>query len=371
MRIRISKPKSEQCFYYIYIFWYIMTVILQTNVVKLNVVFWNSINSYLDIFVLFLLLGQIIYFRYFKVYEFVLIAIVTVIMVVIGIYSGSNMLLATWIFIVASKNVAFDYLFQRLFIVHIVLFLLVMSLFATGIISQTIIMRGVKPRFSLGYVHPNSLGISVAFIFILDFARKRKIGWIDYLLALLAVVFIWLVPNSQSSAIMIMILIVMLLLYNFIEKRNTSFKNIFLNICIFVSIAVNVCSIILMVSYGENPKLERLNQLFSGRLWYGHTAYQEFGISLFGRDIFSKLDWMILDNSYMLLIIRYGILAYVLFSLAYIISMLYMKKIDGRFTIIMFAFAVYGCMESNFLSVGGNIFLLFISMLLYKRKSVT
>lgn len=125
-----------------------------------------------------------------------------------------------------------------------------------------------------------------------------------------------------------------------------------------------------MICYNGKSWSENLNRIFSGRLWFGHSAYLNFGINLLGQDI-SKLDWLTLDNAYMSLLIRYGIMGYSIFTIVYLATMKYMKFIDSRMVIIMFAFSMYGCMESGFIGVGGNVFLLFIGMLLYKRKSIT
>lgn len=364
VRFRIKK---EKIFYCVYFFWYVMTVIFQTNIINVNTNFWNTINDCIDILVLLLLIGQIIAFRYYALYQFVTMIIISAIVLAVSICAGTNILLASWIFIVASKRVDFNYLFQRLFFVQIILFVSVIVLFWGGYINQTVLLRDTKARMSLGYIHPNYLGFSVALILILNFVRKEKTRLIDYFVSLLAIVFIWIIPNSQSSAFLLGILIIMLPLNNF--HKLSKVKKWLLDSCIIVAALVNVTSIILMVNYNGSGWLESLNKLFSGRLWFGHSAYETFGISLFGKNI-SGLNWLILDNAYMSLLIRYGILGYSIFSLAYLATMRYMKSIDEKMVIIMFAFSLYGCMESGFVSVGANVFVLLIGIWLYKRKGL-
>ena len=369
-KIKIKNQKIPQFFYCIYLFWYLMSVILQTNITKINENFWNAVNEYFDVFILIFLVGQIIYIRHYSLNQFFLIVLVSLVMLAISICSKSNILFASWIFIIASKNLDFYKLFQKLFIIQIISVFSVLFLFFVGAINQTMILRDARLRMSLGYVHPNYLGFSIALIFVLNFARKKKITVWDYILTILAVIFIWVVPNSQSSAFMLVILIVILPFYNYIETKGLRLKNIVLNICILCTFAVNVCSIFLMIYYNGKSWSENLNRIFSGRLWFGHSAYLNFGINLLGQDI-SKLDWLTLDNAYMSLLIRYGIMGYSIFTIVYLATMKYMKFIDSRMVIIMFAFSMYGCMESGFIGVGGNVFLLFIGMLLYKRKSIT
>ena len=368
-KIRLTKPKGDQLFSCIFIVWYIMTFIYQTNIIKINEKFWDGLNSIFDISILFLMVGIIIFFQKYTLNELIPIIVITIYMIAIVVITNNKIFISTWIFIVASKNVDFNFLFQKIYKIHFILTLIVILLFFLGFIEQNIVYRYSIPRFSLGFCHPNILGFVLLLLMILKFITVDKVKWIHYIVAVLVAIFSWIVPNSQATTISLLLLVILFVLYNSFCSKVSKLKKLFLNVCIFLPVLLNVLSIWGMVEYGKYQWLEVVNKLFSGRLSYGHGAYEYYGITLLGNDI-GQASWLILDNSYMFVLIRYGVLVYIFLSTVYLALMVYMKKIDGRYVIILFLFSVYGCMENRVFWFHSNIFIILINLLLYRRTSL-
>lgn len=349
-----------------------MTFIFQTNITLLNTQLWDTINSLVDIGILSVLMLKIVFEQKYKLVQMVYIGFISIFAIISVFCSGEKTFLATWIFILASKNIDYDSLFMKIYKVQLILTILVIVFFMCGVIQQSIVYRenSVMPRFSLGFGHPNILGFSIALIFILRFAiGKVKKIW-EIIPIALASAFVFLVPNSKSSGIVLLILIIVILC-NWIAKRKLTYRayKSFLNVFIIISGFLNVFSIFLMIIGTKYAWSQKFDRFFSYRLSYGNSAYKYFGITLLGNNL-GQADWLVLDNAYMVLVLRYGMVIYFIFSIMYLATMRYLKGINEKYMLVMFLLSVYGCMESSYISVGGNVFIMLMGLVIYldKRK---
>ena len=75
-----------------------------------------------------------------------------------------------------------------------------------------------------------------------------------------------------------------------------------------------------------------------------------------------------LDNSYMTLLIKYGVISYLIFSIAYLLLMGYFRKKEQYFMVtVLFMFALYGVMENCMFSAFHNVYLLAFAQMLYGK----
>ena len=80
------------------------------------------------------------------------------------------------------------------------------------------------------------------------------------------------------------------------------------------------------------------------------------------------VDKLFLDNGYMALLLRYGIVAYCIFSVCYFFTMIYLRKKNQYYLLtILFVYALYGVMENGVYMVTHNIFLILFGNLLYQK----
>ena len=126
--------------------------------------------------------------------------------------------------------------------------------------------------------------------------------------------------------------------------------------------------------------LSRIDKWMSERFSYAHTAWLIYGISPLGQRIYiSEAErksvginrLLYLDNAYASILLRYGILVFILFFLFYILMM--KKKIQQReaiLVIVLFLYALYGVMENGLYLITHNIFIIAFSDLLYNKEVV-
>jgi len=69
------------------------------------------------------------------------------------------------------------------------------------------------------------------------------------------------------------------------------------------------------------------------------------------------------------ILLRYGIIVFILFSVLYIVTMRYLLKTRNYFLImILCLYAIYGIMENTFFSMTQNIFLLALAAPIFNKS---
>lgn len=79
---------------------------------------------------------------------------------------------------------------------------------------------------------------------------------------------------------------------------------------------------------------------------------------------------LFLDNAYLGIFLRYGLLVFFIFFIGYLclIKAMIIRK-EYIVAIILFMYALYGVMESGLYMISHNIFLITFSSLLYKKMA--
>ena len=128
----------------------------------------------------------------------------------------------------------------------------------------------------------------------------------------------------------------------------------------------------------RNSVLAVIDKWMSSRLSSCHIVWQLYGVSALGQRVYISEDerklvgiktrlW--LDNAYVGILLRYGILVFLIFSVGYLclIKFMIIQK-QYVLAIILFLYALYGVMENGLYMVTHNIFLITFSFLLYGRS---
>jgi hypothetical protein len=78
-----------------------------------------------------------------------------------------------------------------------------------------------------------------------------------------------------------------------------------------------------------------------------------------------------IDTSYVAILVRYGIGVYLIFSILYIVAMIYCLKKNNHFMVIVLSmYAIYGIMENSFFAITQNFFLIALSFPLYATDNI-
>lgn len=198
------------------------------------------------------------------------------------------------------------------------------------------IRNGIQRR-ALGLAHPNGLGGYVFAICGCEACLHRRqlgvreVGVRQVMLCLACALFSYFVPNSQGATLNCVALALVLVACMYWPKLllpSDGFRPILLSV---VGIFSNVYSVfVARAGVDVHPIVRMIDDFASSRLYYSHLAYSFYGVSLFGRRInvgrSETADVTFLDNTYVDLLVRHGVLVYVIMSILLIVLLYQMGR---------------------------------------------
>ena len=361
--------RDDDLFYYVFETWLFKSVLFTSELggklYKLGVL--------IDTIVILLLIYIIIIKQRYDGLSFVKLLLISAISILTYWTSGKNQLLILCCFLLASKEYDFEKVLKAAYKYILTGLLIVFILFKMGVVKDYVLYRnGIANRHSLGFVHPNHLGL---WLFSLSacYVYSRDDEQFKYFPLIFLFFFCYFVPNSQTGFVCIALLLFMMCVYSYLERNDFEKGKTNLGvILIILSLVFNIASVVLCVIDTSKIGFFNLLDIYTGkRLSMAHRSYLQYGVKIFGQSIYISggsgevvfgQTRLWLDNAYMAILMRFGVIAYVGFTILYTFTMIRtMRKQQFMTLFILFVFAVYGIMESQFYSVAYNPFLLFIS----------
>lgn len=373
---------GDDLIYIAFTLWYATELMFNTSlksIVGIDIKVFNDIVSWL---VLMMLMVQIVFFQRYSLKSLIVISCITAFVIISILISGSRFILSTWIFIVASKNINMDRLIRTARNILLVGILIVLLSFSMGLLEDVITYRGDIVRHSMGFSHPNQLGLRVfQFVICTLYLDRERLRFRNFIIIVAAAVFCYLVPNSKSATMMLFLLLLLIIFYKIIRLINKNRGLFYSRILIFGMITVNLMSIILSTTgLLRNEFFSRFDKIISTRFSESYRVFQLYGIKLLGNLIYvtdkerqiAQIPYKLwLDNSYMFMLLRYGVITFLLFSLFYLIGALYFEKNgENILVIVFFLYSIYGIMETGMFMVQHNVFLLSLGLVLYDKSLI-
>lgn len=244
------------------------------------------------------------------------------------------------------------------------------------LVSQNF-FRGTAVRIDMGFSHPNAYG---AYFMVLCMAwmvmRFDRLKWYDYLLFVSIAAYVWIRPNSRASALIIMAMVILLPLFKYGGKWiGCRAVRLLLSLCYPVGFVFSLtCSFF----YNENNGVfSFVDSALSGRVALAKQFMFSYPPTLLGqrlklvssaKSISKGIPAAILDNAYMHLYLRLGILSAVLFMGIMVLAVYQVicRKYYG-FLLALCLFSVYGLFENKIDRLFWNFSLLTI-VWIFKRN---
>lgn len=379
--VKHRKIYFKDIYTFIFIFWYSTEIIFNTTLKTIFGVLVESLSNIISGIVFCLLLLQIVFFQSYKKKELFIIIVVTLPIVVATVLSEHRILLSAWMFIVACKNNNFERVIRIAYKILLITIPIIFILRWAGFIEDYIMVRGNAIRYSLGFSHPNQLGLRIFQLIACHcFVHRDKLRARNYFIIVLAIFFTIIIPNSQTAYICVIGFFLLLLIYQYISGYQPTFVKLYAQILTIGVLLLNGLSILLSyINVSRNKYLALMDRWMSTRFLQCHRVWSIYGVSFFGQRIYvSEAEWrtigitrrLWLDNAYAAILLRYGLLVFLIVSAAYLI--LLKRKVENReyiLVIILFLYSLYGVMENGLFALSHNIFLLAFADLLYNKGS--
>lgn len=327
----------------------IMMVAIAIAVIK--ILFFNRISSWQEI-IIEILLGLLL--------------------AVCAINAQTMDFLYYYIMILAAKDLDFKQILKVF--IGIEVFMLLFSAFSVhmGWILEVVNMRtgNTGIRLSLGSVYPTDLAARIFYISLAYVTLKKfKLELPEYISLLAIGAFIYFVTDTKVDTLLMLLLIIVSVSYNVITKL---LYRVGANVITLVAGAVVGIEIVLTYLYTANSRfLNIIDRVLSGRLKYGHMAFEKYNVTMFGQFIKEyanggihkeKFNYFFIDVSYLRVLMFGGVVAFValVIMLIYLVNKFMNDKIICLLVALLFA-ALSSLIDQHLLEISYNV--IFIAML--------
>ncbi len=309
--------------------------------------------------------------------RFAILGLIATIMALCYIFTKDATFIRLFLLASCVYFIDFDYFVKVDVGAKVTLIVSTIVLCALGFIPDQISYRADKfVRHSMGFKNPNliSLYLTVVVFEIMYLVKNKKIVLFTVAIIILEIVE-YFVLNTKTTVLILPVGLLFYILYAKKEKMvKHGFQNHFIKKIIFsLPIILSFLAVISICIYNINPDIiSLLNKLTSGRIEYCTIFYNFYGFSIFGNNIPDIIfDRYVLDNMYLKLLIKYGIVQFIVFIGILLLNTKKAyrnKRYDVLFFIVMLE--LYGIMESIVIIPSLNIFILYFISNMNKNNLV-
>lgn len=287
--------------------------------------------------------------------------------------------------VLGAKNISFRRIAKLYFIISICILSITYVAALSGVIPNYVFYIGRIPKNSFGMLYSTDFAAHVFFTaLVFVYLRGKKITYFECILIILSGFIIYLYTRARMNSGGLFALGILTGLVKFLEylsKKNDKIKSLSsMILCLMPSsfVIFSVFSVLLTYFYNDkNIYFNKLNVLLSNRLILGKNGMSRYGYSLFGRafdligtNYIQKEGYNFIDSSYVLVMLRYGILTLGLFIAIFTIVSFKAKKIKDNNLLIVLTLLAFQCsIEHHFLEINYNIFLLISFTTLEKNNT--
>lgn len=285
---------------------------------------------------------------------------------------------AGYLLIFAARDMDYKKIFRYAIATTIIGIFVIYYASMQGFITYGTWMEGTTVRHAFGFIYPLVIPAYLLNIGMMTFAvREEKIAWwqIVVLLIFTELTYRWC-KADLSSGLMVVLLVAMLVVRARPEIINSEhpFWRYTDRLTIWIFPIAILVSVVLARFYNyDNSWMRWLDEITSGRLSLPHEALQKYGGKLwgqqmwfvgagldnFGNEVSGAYDYV--DNVYINLLIRYGIVFVVISVLLLMLTMEYCCLHHKRIILWLFCLvAVHSLLEDKVQNVYFNSLLLLV-----------
>jgi hypothetical protein len=376
------RQKTQKTFITLYLIIYsvfFITNFLDTTMFRLPQVVANVFAIMLQLG-FGLVVSKILIIDKHKKEEILLYVFLAICLIGTVVHTGYVFLAFDLVLILGAKDVPFEKLVKLNCAIAGTLLVITMVSSQVGLVENLVYIRDGTSRYSFGINYPTDFTAHIFFIVMgYCYIRKEKLSFFDLTAILGLSIFSYIFCDARTNALCLLLTFVVFLylkVKNLISDKKGS-KYIMNPKCSkILAFSMPICAFFfigLTFFYHfqrSNNIISIINNLVSGRFLLGSIGFEKYGIHLFGSS-FQMFGYggsttppnvyFFLDSSYVLILIRYGILVFITVMIIYVMSSLHaVKQEDITLLWILTLVAIQCMLEHHLLEIAYNPFLLFV-----------
>ena len=376
MKITLEKSSLKNLLFYFAYSIYLGYNLLDTSFYSKNI---NVFGNLLIIIVLAMLIfKEVIDFKV-NSRDLILFIILAVISGLFYIYMGSNYAVLP-VFIYSARNVNTTTIVKISYRISLVLLIFIIVSSYLGWITNYITYDGGREREYVGFRY-SLFGPAILcnIIFLKVYLEKDNIKWRTLMFLIIGNYALYEFTDSRLTFGLGMILLILTILIKMFSK----FKIVLMNKILIVSYVVSgLLSLYFTIGYNHLSEWQsNINEFLGGRLSLGYSTLKYYGYGLLGKKITlvgNGLDvdgyittetYDYVDNLYIQLLLKVGLLFLVIFILGMTIVMWRVYRLNDVYLYIIFSLlALHGIIDDLMILPQYNSFWFVIAALFYKTR---
>lgn len=370
---------SEILFYIPYIIWLILCILQQTyyrNELNLNL-FFNIVNIILYIFLFFKILIEDKYS-----FKSLIAFLVMCLLFFVKINSKVPFLIDTFLLIYSARNINVREIIKVTFFIEIFMIIFIILSSYLGIIKNDIWYRdNLSIRYGLGYVYTTFLANYYFHIVLMYLYLKNnyKFKITEGIIIIFLNYIIYKYTDTKAVYYLINLIVVFALVLNLKKKSIKEYKifSFFIKYCFPISALISIFASINFNQY--NQIYYFFNNILTDRLILGHTAFNNYGIKLFGQQIVwtvgrSGIDrpsdsvYNFVDCAYLNIALAYGIIILIFLCLGFVlIGKIAIKNNDKYLCLVLIFLAIHSITDPQLIELRYNPFLFMFGVFFFKN----
>lgn len=310
--------------------------------------------------------------------EFLIIIVLIIYAIISAIVSKNILFLINISIVLSLKNINIKKLIRLLFVYRLVGFLLVIILCKLGVFPnrELYLFEGnintYIVRQSLGFYHPNLLGLYsfvLITMFLYGFFHKLKIY--HFIIMIVVTLFIYFICYSRTALICSLLVIVLSFLVKYVKKLGNFFLN---ELTITFPLTIILLFVLLSIFYNTDSEIcNKINSIFSGRLFLSYSYFKESGISLFG-SLVDNISYIggkivVVDSGYLFLLFNFGLIGFLVTIVSIFLCNYYFLKNNMKLEFVIFAVFLFYCLtEKTMLLLLLNFPMLYLSNVIFRKE---
>ena len=248
-------------------------------------------------------------------YNQLLYLVLILVIILLGLTTSGGLTLAKlFLFAIALKEAKIDNTLRYFYRADIFCLLIIVLSALTGIIDNVAVQDGKQIRYNLGFNNLNTLAALIFGIVALDICINYERKWLSaWQRGFVGGVLIVIFTASRAAIISTAVLETIV----FLDKRIISFRKVsgFIKKHVqYLFLVLGGGSLCVAKFYnGNSVIMTKINDILSWRLYFFNKYYYTFGVSVFGNN-FSTNEYGPLDNAYLVLLFRYGIIIFFVYA---------------------------------------------------------
>lgn len=371
--------KKELVYYVAFTLYFVINMLYTTSINNLfGLIPLSSISTIVTL-IIYLLLGYLLVISINKKYWLIIIVVLTCVLLVTFNTRG-NSILSSILFILTIGKMNIKKLAKYTFYLNTGIILVAAFCAVGGLLPMHSTVREAHIIYALGFVSYNTVAIAIFRSILLYCLIKYESLKVRHFISVFGIGYLTYFLTRSRIAFYTTLVFLVLLIYSKVRKNAFTSRGFLivaeLILPFFTFISVYYGSVYFL----QHDTLQKLNEFFSGRLYFINYYLTNFGIKIWGQNIFfvssregaaTGATWFALDNSYAYTLVCFGIVITAILFTMYSI-LIYNAYKNGKKMIFLYLISMLfvGITENGIFLVAMNFALLYFMQLLNVKESV-